>query len=531
MGIPRFFRYISSNFPECCSEVKECPPIDNLYLDANGIIHNSSRKIYFPDRRKLTTSTSAETKEKALFNEICDYIDNLLKFVRPRQTLYIAIDGCAPIAKQTQQRQRRYKAAAMKTAQELATFDSTCITPGTRFMYELHKHLQWYIQKMMSVDKQWQRVRVIYSGPQTPGEGEHKIVESIRRDPARANKIHCMYGLDADLFMLGLSTGCEKFYLLREGDPPNIFYLVDLGKLRELLWKRWGGELSHQQLVREFIFICFLVGNDFLHASPSFADLAESIPFVMDLRASLLGRDTLIDNSGRIQLGNFKRLLQKLSETEAAAISAQFYKQQYAPNLTLNTSLKDKQHPELGIDFEKYRELYYKKCKDPPEKLCKDYIQGLDWVNWYYYNTPNNWQWYYPHHYTPLLDDLVRFLDSGEKLSQVSVVKSAPVIPFFQLLCVVPPISKGLLPQFLQELYEKLPYFPKEFKIDYDGKQQEWEGIAQLPFIDVTHLKGEYDKAEKRANETGVRTVFARNGVEPSMVYWFSGGPKFSKIC
>ena len=538
MGIPRFFRYISETFPECSRQIKsgECPPVDNLYLDANGIIHTCARNVYFPKQQRLGGKFRApEDREKALFGEICDYIDKLLKFVQPRQTFYIAIDGCAPLAKQAQQRQRRYKAVATKTQEEFLTFDSTCITPGTRFMYELHKHLQWYIQKQLSFDRAWQRVRVIYSGPQTPGEGEHKIVNWIRADPARGSRVHCMYGLDADLFMLSLATGCDKFYLLREdqwSDSSPYFYWVDILQLKRSLHAKWGKGLTQEALVKEFIFVCFLVGNDFLHASPSFTDLAESIPFIMDLCQQVLPERTIITTAGGIDLANFKILVKKLAETECAAISAQFYKPQATPNVTLNSALKDTAHPEQGIDLDKFRMLYYKKAEADPMKMSLEYIQGLEWVNWYYYHLPNNWQWFYPFHYTPLLTDIAAFLDSASatKLTAVSQKKMPPILPFQQLLCVVPPASKALLPQFLQELYGKLDFFPTDFKIDLEGKHQEWEGIALLPFVDITVLKEACEEAEKRANSTGVRTVFARNGVETAMVYWFSNGIKFAKM-
>jgi 5'-3' exonuclease len=95
------------------------------------------------------------------------------------------------------------------------TWDSNAITPGTPFMTLLANSLRYWVVKKLNTDPGWKgvsrastlayqisdssKLEVIISDASVPGEGEHKIMDFIRRqrisplhDP---NTKHVIYGL------------------------------------------------------------------------------------------------------------------------------------------------------------------------------------------------------------------------------------------------------------------------------------------------------------------------------------------------
>lgn len=68
-----------------------------------------------------------------------------------------------------------------------------------------------------------------------------------------------------------------------------------------------------------------------------------------------------------------------------------------------------------------------------------------------------------------------------------------PFLPFQQLLAVLPAASKDLLPTAYHNLMTQqesklIEYYPVAFETDLNGKQQEWEAVVLIPFIDEIKL-------------------------------------------
>jgi 5'-3' exonuclease len=117
-------------------------------------------------------------------------------------------------------------ATAAAGAAGAKAWNTSAITPGTRFMTKLNTQMRDYCAEKARVIGS--TVEYIYSGSDIPGEGEHKIFEYIR-DNAGVHKdtTTLIYGLDADLIMLCLNHlhVSDQIYLYR--DTPEFIQSLD----------------------------------------------------------------------------------------------------------------------------------------------------------------------------------------------------------------------------------------------------------------------------------------------------------------
>eukprot|EP00359_Climacostomum_virens_P000065 CAMPEP_0204897124 /NCGR_PEP_ID=MMETSP1397-20131031/559_1 /ASSEMBLY_ACC=CAM_ASM_000891 /TAXON_ID=49980 /ORGANISM="Climacostomum Climacostomum virens, Strain Stock W-24" /LENGTH=1265 /DNA_ID=CAMNT_0052064833 /DNA_START=32 /DNA_END=3829 /DNA_ORIENTATION=- len=283
------------------------PEIDNLYLDLNGLVHMSTHSNSLSG---LIPHLAPAPPVDEVWAKVFAYIEMLLQLAKPRRLVYFAIDGVAPVAKCCQQRTRRYKhvhevdefvESERKEGRDVVDdwFDSSCITQGTDFMEALTQQVEFYIKWKFATDQNWKKLEIIMSGGNVPGEGEHKILNYLRQCGTEPNLRHCIYGLDADLILLGLTTHQPFVLVLREdvnitfvrstpdravmGVPPN-FKVLFLNLVREYMQVEVDTVpgLDLEQFIDDFVFLSLFMGNDFLPRTPTFEIGEGALDFLIE---------------------------------------------------------------------------------------------------------------------------------------------------------------------------------------------------------------------------------------------------------
>ncbi|KAJ8086306.1 5'-3' exoribonuclease 2 [Marasmius tenuissimus] len=403
MGVPALFRWLSRKYPKIIYPVVEDDEVqvtsddnesvtipsnmadpnpngaefDCLYLDMNGIVHPCTH----PEGKE------APATEEEMMLEVFKYTERVVNMVRPRKLLFMAIDGVAPRAKMNQQRSRRFRTAQEAKEKEEAReenirlwtsmgkeiseeeqnkkpWDSNAITPGTPFMDLLAASLRYWVVTKLNSDPGWKNIQVLISDASVPGEGEHKIMDFIRRQRTNPghdpNTKHVIYGLDADLIMLALATHEPYFRVLREdvfqdankmscrmcgqeghfaaqctATPAEVkenslkkthdkkpFIWLDVSILREYLESELNlpnlpFQWDLEQAIDDWVLLIFFVGNDFLPHLPSLEIREGAIDTLLRIWKTELPRmGGYLTNHGTLELKRTQIILEGLAKRE-----------------------------------------------------------------------------------------------------------------------------------------------------------------------------------------------------------------------
>jgi 5'-3' exonuclease len=574
MGIPSYFLQIVKKYKNIIKNTSLLTgSVDHFYADCNGIVYDVIRGITFENK-------NIDAYETEVIVAVCHKIQSYIDAFQPKEKIIVAFDGVAPVAKLNQQRERRYKSwltgelqkriekknasknassSSSSSSVETSTFwNTSSITPGTAFMKKLNSHVTEHFKS---------NPKVLVSTSDVCGEGEHKMFQHIR-DLAdeHKNKTTIIYGLDADLIMLCLNHLhiSERIFLYRE--TPEFIksidntldqaadYYIDIPELAQSIIKYMNGMHDQQDQVSakiefqsekcrmfDYIFICFMLGNDFMPHFPALNIRTGGIDTLLDAYRKTIGsspgeyiicfHEPSLDY--KINWINYKRFIEYLADREDELVQKEYKRRDRMQQLQgmhssgyksggtncsdivsewsneeLPASMdefnmcpikyreKEKQINPFTQDWEQryYSTLFHVKitasvCK----KICLNYLEGMEWTFKYYSSGCIDWRWSYKYHYPPLLKDLCQFIPDTPWHDFLEVMEPCPIRDVVQLCYVLPKPSLQLLPRQVLENLSKHPNFSSMYATNHHMNWSFckffWECHTEMPQLDIRELE------------------------------------------
>lgn len=445
MGIPSYYRQLIQSVPGLLEKLNQYNGLrwcHHLWIDFNCIIYHC---IHRPGMPTLTECGSKEAYEERLIEEVIAYVDYIIDIARPKETVYIAVDGVVPAAKRRQQRMRRWIAASDAGTEPV--WNKNAITPGTEFMNTLASKLDIYIAKREFLHP---KVHWRLSGPNEAGEGEHKIMKQLRLLPSIDYKVHFIYGLDADLILLtilhcAVYHPTESFFLYREdlGKDNQIVYndpsaegraqesliIFSIELLMKHIAERRATVLDMKQTwtawMIDYVFIMSLLGNDFVpsYITASFKDDGHNI--IMRLLMGLWdkGLRLVVDApvAPKYLPESWEWIFKRLSgadgsgETDEIRFKKLVAKKQAAVEKRRNAMCAPVEHRLMNVDGELLADwkdrayLEFSGVRGSAATICRSltamHRQAMEWILAYYFGDPVDTDWYYSAWITPFAED------------------------------------------------------------------------------------------------------------------------------
>ena len=478
MGIPYFFKHLTMKYPHILDRI---PPnqVLHLFLDSNSIVYDAVRHLETDPAHQGKYLTDDEIIDQTL-KRIEQYILDL----KPSQTLFIAFDGVAPLAKMNQQRTRRHKhlfsphfpqteARPETNPPKRDCWDTTVITPGTPFMKSLSTRVK---KAFLRQEQKYHIQRILVSTAEEVGEGEHKLFEWLRKNSHKLgleNDDLYVYGMDADLIMLSLlhlpytrNIRVFREYENRQGKsnttkktvvPKEETLYIHIRELALSIQREMMGSSSsssssslNEVFLKDYIFLCFFLGNDFMPHFPSMNIRTHGLPTLLDVYNQLSKKRffSFFDRNGRIQWTSVESFIRECTKHEHEWLIQEYVaRDKMASSVRINqTTEKDRMEaldnvpilfrmeefyisPQIPGWRERYYECLFHKGTDP-KIICRNYLEGLEWT-WQYYSAGcSDWRWMYPYHYAPLWTDLARYFGDNLVKSVDKTFTLKPSLPF-----------------------------------------------------------------------------------------------------
>ena len=213
-----------------------------------------------------------------------------------------------------------------------------------------------------------------------------------------------------------------------------------------------------QNKLHDYIFMCFLLGNDFLPHFPALNIRTNGIEKLITAYLQLFSNNKIgLINDKNIVWKNVRKLIDYLAEHEQDYIQAEYKnrnkqekniqtnQKEDLENEILNLPLKDRAVEHFINPFDVgWESRYYNALFDIenvlPERekeIAINYLEGLEWTFAYYTTGCLDWRWTYKYSYPPLLKDLKKYVPHFE-VNFIKKCEKNPISTLEQLNYVLP---------------------------------------------------------------------------------------------
>jgi len=356
--------------------------------------------------------------------------------------------------------------------------------------------------------------------------------------------------------------GTQEFYYLIIDNIRKIF-TTEILKIHK--------EYDEKRIIIDYIFLISLAGNDFVLSIPFLKVKDDKLRTIKGIyRKKLQELDEhliLINDKGDFKINHkfFKEYIKELSKAEEYKmrnIQKNIHRVRKNQSLDQRTIEKEvnmepyekewariqhkpfysKFHPkydEYNKEFDKlnffqdtdiWKAQYYKyflniSKKDKKEyneyleRVITNYLESLMFVINYYLKGDPAWRWYYKYRIAPLPSDIYQYIENCEDINdKIKFNKSEPIKPLDQLMLILPPQMKHIIPTKYGNLMTDmdsniLDLYPIGFELDIYHGQKFIYSEPLLPEMDVDRVLDETKTVESSltASEKKRNTISKTN--------------------
>ena len=289
-----------------------------------------------------------------------------------------------------------------------------------------------------------------------------------------------------------------------------IYLLINIDKLKTYIYEDIdkNKEFVKDKIIIDYIFISFLIGNDFIPQLPSIKIRNNGINLIITEYKKLLVKykKNLIINEKKCVINKYFlfNLLKEISLNEEELLRDIHRNYTYSSNIRKNEcedlfmndiknmEIIDKTKVKNIIKYNKngYKKRYYKCYFDLDKtenledyfkelnKICYNYCESLKWTLLYYTNNEiPSYEWFYKYNTSPFLIDIFNYIKYNSNIfNDIKFNKGDKLCSLEQLSLIVPEEKNYLVPEiYRNKIKEKKNYY--NYEIDYQYKLFKHEAL------------------------------------------------------